>query len=756
VYQPTPALFALPSMLEMPASHTLGQDRTSSRGDEGGKRPPRCVVLGVALASALAPSMSVLRLCARFAKLLVLASLLFLLGCNKVPAGRMSVDDVTVRGAKKVDADDVADKVATTESPKFLGLFRGVIYDYSVFDRNVLQRDLARVEAFYRTKGYYDAHARAGRIHVIDDKHVRVEIVVEEGEPVTVRNVRVDGLENVPADIAAIAQREAKRTLPEGRAFEQEAFDNAIGAVRRALTDRGYAYTKVEHDASVDIVQHKVDVVLRATPGEPCVFGAVTLEGLGKLPADPVYRAIDIEPGTPYSEATVDAAQQAVLDLGVFATVDITPDLPDPPRADRVVPIKVKLEPTRLKRVRVGGGIEFDALKTDVHGLVGWEHRNFFGGLRTFSVTFKPGVVLYPLRVNNLAAPNQFFPEERLRLEFRQPGFLEARTNAFIRPEFNIQALLLNPDPPPDQRVIGYAEFRNGIGVDRSYWKLYGALSHNLQVAYPFAYSGTRDPTLGTLLISYPELITTLDFRDDRIHPRKGVYLLNTLQVAGGPFGGQAADVKIQPDARAYIPLAKHVVLAVRGSLGFLMPRNYGDRVRGQGPGGTDPSEARTRDYQLTFFRGFFSGGPTSNRGYPLRGVGPHDDVPFLSPEIEAQRINAACAGEYDCRSPTGGFTLWEASTEVRFKVTGPLSAAIFCDASDVSPRTMNVRLTHLHLACGGGGRYDTPVGPVRLDVGYRIPGMQVLGGLTRDEKRPETFAFGIPIAVSLGIGEAY
>ncbi len=686
---------------------------------------------------------------------LAVGLLLSTTACNRVPAGRMSVDDVTVRGAKKVDSDDVVDAVATTESPKFLGLFRGVVYEYSVFDRNVLQRDLARVEAFYHAKGYYDAKARAGRIHETDAQHVRVEIVVEEGEPVVVNSVQIVGLEASPKEIVEAATRAASELLPRGKPFEEEAFEKARGAVRRALTDRGYAYAKVEHDAAVDVVERKADIVLTATSGQRCVFGPVAVEGIGKLPEAPVRRALDIREGAPFSEAVLDSAQQAVLDLGVFASVDVSPDLPDPPRPDGVVPIRVKLEPSRLRTIKLGGGVEFDALKTDVHGIFGWEHRNFFGGLRTFSVNFKPGVVLYPLRVNNLQAPNRLLPEERLRLEFRQPGFIEARTNAFIRPEFNVQALLLDPNPPPNARVIGYAEARNGIGLDRTYKRLFGAISHNLQVAYPFAYVGSRDPTLGTLVISYPELVTTLDYRNDKIHPRRGIYLLNTLQFAGGPFGGQAQDLKVQPDLRGYVPISKRVVLAVRGTIGFLFPRNYGGVVRS--PGSVfEGSEARTRDYQLTFFRGFFSGGPTSNRGYPLRGVGPHDVVPFISPDAEVQRLSTSCGGDNDCRTPTGGFTLWEASTELRFSVTGPLSVATFCDASDVSPRTTDIRLTHLHLSCGAGGRYDTPVGPIRLDVGYRIPGMQVLGGLTRDERRPDTFPLGIPIAVSFGIGEAY
>lgn len=697
------------------------------------------------------PSLS--RIAARLLSPALVAAIVLLCGCKTIPEGRSAVDDVTVRGADKVDDGDVKDKIATSPSPKFLGLFRGVLYEYSVFDRFILQRDLARVEAFYRSKGYWDAHARAGRVHSIDDKHVRVEIVVEEGEPVLVRNVRIEGLDRLPRDVADGVRRAANDGLPANAPFEEEAFEKTKGNVARALMDRGYAYAKVKSEAAVDIVAHRADVVFTTTPGETCTFGKITIEGLGKLPPAPVLRAVDIDEGDAFSQSALDAAQQAVLDLGVFASVEMVPDLPDPPRADRVVPVTVKVEPTRLRTIKLGGGVEFDALQTNLHLIAGWESRNFLGGMRTFSVNFRPGVVLYPLRVNNIEAPKHFFPEERLRVELRQPGFLEARTNGFVRPELDVYPVLLNPNPPPNAPVLGYTDFHAAAGVDRTIWKFFNALSQNVQVAYPFSYLGPRDPTLGTLLISYPELFTTFDFRDDRVHPRKGIWVGNTLQAAGGPFGGDADDVKVQPDVRGYVPITKRIVFAARTSVGFLYPRNYGGAVQ-QRPSSFGSDAARTRDYQLTFFRGFFSGGPSSNRGYALRGVGPYDVVPFLSPQIEAQQLNSSCGD--DCRVPTGGFTLWEASAELRIGVSGPFSVATFCDSSDVSPHTTDIRLTHPHLSCGGGGRYDTPVGPIRLDVGYRIPGMQVIGGLTPDERQPSTFAFGIPIAVSIGIGEAY
>ena len=61
------------------------------------------------------------------------------------------------------------------------------------------------------------------------------------------------------------------------------------------------------------------------------------------------------------------------------------------------------------------------------------------------------------------------------------------------------------------------------------------------------------------------------------------------------------------------------------------------------------------------------------------------------------------------------------------------------------------------------GARYDTPVGPIRLDIGYRIQPLQVLGYANEDEaaRADPTLGtppklFGIPMAIALGIGEAY
>src|SRR5262245_61018997 len=90
-------------------------------------------------------------------RLVAVTSLAIVAGCASIPPGRSEVDDVTVRGADQVDEDDIEEKIATTPSPRFLGLFQGVVYDYRIFNRFVLQRDLARVERYYRARGFYQA-----------------------------------------------------------------------------------------------------------------------------------------------------------------------------------------------------------------------------------------------------------------------------------------------------------------------------------------------------------------------------------------------------------------------------------------------------------------------------------------------------------------------------------------------------------------------------------------------------------------------
>ncbi len=719
---------------------------------------------------------------------LALAVALALGGCTSIPAGRSSIDALNIEGTDAIDESTVAEKLATTPTEKFIGLFRGVVYDYEVYDPSVVQRDLARIERYYRGKGFLEAHARAGRVAEVSPGHVRVDIVVQEGPPTLNRGVRIDGLGVVPPAIANGVFAAAQGALPVGARFDEDGYTKAKTAVLKALTDRGYAYATSTSDASIDLGAHAADYVFTVVPGPVAKFGAITFEGLdpkGAKPQEigeaPLLRAMNIDPGETYSTEAIDDATQALLELEVFSAVTIEPQLTQPPPPNPVVPLVVKAEPTRLRELRLGVGGEFDEIKTELHLLASWEDHNFLGGLRDFTITFQPGVVLNPIRLGNYTTPINPLPEERLKLALRQPSFFEARTVGFIKPELNVYPLLVVPNPPPNTPVIRYTEVKASVGADRPFGKLLVTLAYNTQFENPSNYlADAKSPVnLPTVFIAYPQLNTVLDLRDDPSHTHKGIYLANDLQVAG--VGGQVSDVRVQPEVRTYLPLGKRVTFATRATMGFLLAANYAEGPAGGGfadelrafQAKPVPTDGYVSDLEKMYFRGFFSGGPNSNRGFPLRGVAPYGDVPFLNPANASSVVARGCNPQGGvvppgCSSPIGGFTLWELSNELRVNVSGPFSTAVFCDMSDVSPNRFDVRLGgsqrfRPHLSCGLGVRYDTPVGPIRLDIGYRIEALQVLGyknDVAANQADPtEGFIprlFGLPLAVAFGIGEAY
>jgi outer membrane protein insertion porin family/translocation and assembly module TamA len=675
------------------------------------------------------------------------------------------LDRIRFEGNRALDDDEIREKLASRETPRFLGFIRGLIYDYEIFDRYVLERDLQRVERYYRARGFYWARVRAGRVTYSGDREVDVEIVIDEGPAVNVARIDVHGLEHLPPESANAARKQAAAELGLGDRFEEETFEASAEVVSRHFADNGHAYVRVRRAADVDLVKNRASVGYWVEPGPVVRLGEIRIKGLGSIPEDQVRAALDLEPGEPYSLSDLESAERAVLDLGVFSSVSVRPRLAKDPKQQPdggQVPIEVELEPSKFRSVHLGGGVQVDSQRTDVHLVAGWEDRNFLGGLRNLVVELVPGAVIYPTRIPEFETPERLLPQARARAEFRQPGLFDPALRGVVRTQASIYPVLLSSDRDASLPILGYRDLRASAGVERSvYWKIHAALTHNVQVNDPFTYKGMLDPDLDTVLVSYPELFVRVDARNDRLEPTKGAYASNTLQIAG--LGGDARDIKVQPEGRGYVPLGRRITLAFRASVGFLFPRNYGDTIASDAlTGSTNAPRAEwVRDVQLMFLRGFFAGGAGSNRGYALREIGPHGAVPFYNPGQSQSEAAGACSGaptspedrRGNCDLPLGGFSLWESSVELRVPLSGPLRGAWFADLADVSPHEVDLRWDHPHASTGLGLRYATPIGPVRFDVGYRIPGLQA--PRTGDEFEPDTL-FGLPIAASFGIGEPF
>jgi len=110
-----------------------------------------------------------------------------------LPPNAPVISDVDLEGPTGRPGS-IVDGLATARSPRLLGIWDGVVFDYEVFEETILERDLERLRRYYRARGYYDARVLAARVITVDEHHVRVEIRVNEGEP-----VRVGGPCTLPA-----------------------------------------------------------------------------------------------------------------------------------------------------------------------------------------------------------------------------------------------------------------------------------------------------------------------------------------------------------------------------------------------------------------------------------------------------------------------------------------------------------------------------------------------------------------------------
>jgi len=707
--------------------------------------------------------------------------------CERPDLSGCVVDSVAILNNEAVSDSDVEEKIATVETSHVLGglvehvpilsLWDRLTVDYERLDPVVLQRDLARIERYYRARGYYEAHVRAGRTIKQPGGKVRVEIVVDEGAPVRVGKVDLAWKDwNIErAARVTIPVNNAANSLEPGTIFDEESLEATKKKILRAMTNHGFAYASVEGKADVDLTTHKARVVYTIELGPHTTFGDISIEGAGELPVAPLLASLQIKKGDEFSTAALDTAEIALGDFGVFGAIDVAPKLsPKGQPPNPVVPVVFRVQPSALRAIKLGLGAELGG-RVEAHGLLGWENRNLFGGLRRFSTEARPGLVLFPKRIDTLFDDETvtILPEFRFRFELRQPAMLmpfEPKTTGILRGAFNIYRLptiSLNPD---DKYVVGYREIAGSAGLERPFWnsQVFLSLLMNVQYDNPFTYREAPLPAgYENLLIPYGQLTAVLDLRRgadgkrNRVDPHSGIYLSNDLQLAFA----DTQDIRFQPEFRAYVPVSRHVTLAFRLAGGILVPYGQsGDekyyerfdqgicqRLNSEGeepdsPGQTSPAWPQcNRALQIVQFRAFFSGGANSNRGYPYNGVGPHETLRFLS----------------DVPIATGGTHLWESSVELRFPLVGKLGSALFLDASDVS--RSQFRLCAPHLSTGFGLRYATPVGPLRADVGYRIPGAQVFmtdsTGACPNPEQEEGLAgsvLGLPIAVSVAIGEAF
>jgi outer membrane protein insertion porin family/translocation and assembly module TamA len=587
--------------------------------------------------------------------------LLVLVGVTCV-AGCREEGDIQISGLHFNGVDQV-DKGALTSA---LQTKQGSWIPWSrkrYFDRRAFEADLKRIEAFYRDRGFPDARVRSFdvRLNEAQDK-VDVTVDIVEGEPIRVDAIEIRGFDVLPAD----RQGELRDTLPlqPGRPLDRQLTTASRERVLNALRDDGYPYAEVtveEAEAGPRLRR----LTFAATPGVLARFGEIDIRGFASVSEHVIRRQLTFKPGDRFTRRELRESQRKLYGLELFEFVNVEP-LEEPVLMNEDVPVRITVAEGKHQKVTTGVGY---GTEEQARARVRWDHRNVFGGAQQAGVEAKWSSL-----------------DRGVRVDYREPFFLSSRLSL----NFDGQAWQAR-EPVYESKQLGGRVILRYQPNQQSFWTVSFINERQESAIDPLA---LEDPTVRDDLIALGLDPTTGGSRgtlsgvafdisrnttDSLLNATRGYVVTAHLEQAGRMMWGSYNFLAATAEARHFLALRKRVTVANRLRIGSIVP--------------TAEDEAN-----VPFYRRFFLGGSSSIRGWGRFDVSPLSDG-----------------------FPIGGLSMLEGSAETRFQLKGKFGAVAFFDFGNVWREAKNFDLGELRFAVGPGLRYQTPIGPARLDVGYQL-----------------------------------
>ena len=602
--------------------------------------------------------------------------------------GDVQVASIDFRGTQGIKAEELKAIIATQESG-FIPWSRKHFFDRAEFDR-----DVKRIEAYYADRGYPKAKVVGIDVQLNDNKDkAAITVEIAEGEPVIVERVSFEGLDAIPAD--HLERLPGQLPMKSGSPRDQRSILASHDIVVAELRDHGFPYASVHVEERPGSTDSRIHLAVVAETGPVSTFGPITIEGDVSVDEDVIRRELAFHDGDLYQLSRITESQRRLYGLELFQFVNITPRLPE----DRSpqVPVVVTVAEGKHRRLLLGVGY---GSEEKARARINWRHVNFGGGARTGDTEAKWSSLEQGLR-GSFTEPFLFQPGLSLRLSgstwWAEEPIYEYRSSG-------------------GRAVISKDFSRAGVGASRGVRNRISVSLIREYEDYAISEAALADVTFREELIALgldPDTgrgsgtlsAFEVDFERNTsaqpLNPRQGYSISGHLESAGSLLGGSFTYNEILGETRTYLELGRGIVWA--------------NRLRSGTLAGSDGA-------QIPFYKRYFVGGSGSVRGWGRYQVSP------LSPSGQA----------------IGGRTMMEVSTEARFPIRGKLSGVAFLDGGNVWREPWDVQLNDLRWAVGPGIRYDTPIGPMRFDLGLQLNPISGLVIEGNPEKRKWRVHFSI------------
>lgn len=610
------------------------------------------------------------------------------------------LEDVFVDGNKFFDASLIKERMSVQKASWLLRHGR--------FSQELLARDVQNVKDLYLSNGFLQVKV-AGDFQDNYRGHegrMAVFLHVQEGPQTLVSKVAIEGNRAIPDE-----ELLSLLTMQEGQAYSEVNALTDRDSVLNYYFNHGFPSATFTSKAT-PVNGDETKMAVEYTIGEgPQVFvDRVLLSGLDFTRRGIVTRQFDIHAGDPLSQSAMLDTQRKLYDLGVFNAVEMA--VANPEGDARYKDVFFQFEEAKRWTFNYGFGIEIQSgtggPSTSAQGQPSASPRvslditrNNVGG-RAHTLTLKSHVgSLQQLGLISYDAP-RFLRNENLRLT----------VSAFYNNSLDVRTFT-------SERLEG------SIGIEHVISRMQSTHVPITTVLYSFIYRRVRatDIVVANNLIplfdrpvrvGMPTLTYLRERRDNPIESHKGSYNTFEAGVASGVFGSEAAFGRFNGQNTTYHGFHKRQdrewVLARNTRIGVAAP--FGDTK------------------QLPLPERFFAGGGSSHRGFALNQAGPRDLT-------TGQPLggNAVFVNSFELRTPPLVMPFIGDNMSLAFFHD---MGNVFTSVSDMFHSAVRWKQPHKELctnaatasqcefnyvshALGMGIRYKTPVGPVRLDLGYNL-----------------------------------
>ena len=655
------------------------------------------------------------------------------------------VRKISFRFEKGVEATfeaDVLEEHIVTQAPTFWNRFDKINpFRQSKtfpFDPIELQKDVVRLRQFYNQNGFPQPTISyaTSRLDTAANK-IHIRLAIQEGPPLFITEINFLGPNGERLQIDEDDQGKWRKFI---KSFDQVIGTRYTEVERLRIQDQlytwfqnhGYAFVEVEADPTINDEQREAILNLYVQTGPIGYISSVHVEGNESVSENILLRELPFEVGDRFSSRKLREGQQELFGLNLFRVA--LADLP-PQEADSTVDVRIRVNEARPRYITAETGYSLQ----DGIGLEGeWANRNFFGSARNFSVNVvaHTGILGSAARLNeeNVVGklPARLF---RMSTSIKQPYLFSTKLSGIISPFIEFQ------NDPQLAASNGFLDInRREFGFTTTLiYELYPFRPISAQYTFSRLLSRSSGAQLTGLLSR--DLYNKSTFRisgtfgktDNYISPNEGFLFKPFFESAGTLFSSGLQYTKAGVEFVGYVPVSSKWNFSNRLFYGELWPtRDSKQALAGRSCSLDVISSTNSTDaeqcliYENRFDPVFFyAGGGSDVRGWTFQLLGPkvaradtlldENGLVDLDPDGNPQFTNFVF-------ERVGGTTKLIGNFEFRRKLPGFSSeweGAAFFDFGQISNN--KIRLKDFHYAIGGGLRYNTFIGVLRVDIAYKL-----------------------------------